>query len=79
MREKSIFSGPITPLLSMLCVLVKILSRGSRKSKQKGIKVLNFTLLIVFDITAVKGLRHDHGPQQFKKKIAREIRVVRCR
>ena len=42
----SVFSGPITLLLSMTCVFMKILSHGSRKRK-KGLMVSNFSLLIV--------------------------------
>ena len=41
------WTGPITHLLLMLCVLMKILSHGSRKRKQKGLMVSNFVLLFV--------------------------------
>ena len=33
------FFGPITHLLSMLCVLMKIVSRPCAKMKKKGLKV----------------------------------------
>ena len=43
----SIFSGPVTLLLSVTCFFMKILSHASRKRKQKGLMVSNFALLIV--------------------------------
>ena len=43
----SIFSGPITHLLSVLRVLMKILSHASAKKKTKGLKVSDFAVLLV--------------------------------
>ena len=44
----SIFSGPITHLLSALWVLMKILSHASLwKRRQKGLRVSNLALLLV--------------------------------
>ena len=43
----SVFSGPITRLLSMLRVLMKIFSQARAKKKTEGFKVLNFALLLV--------------------------------
>ena len=42
----SIFSGPVTHLLSMLHVLMKIHSHASEK-KKKGLRVSDFALLLV--------------------------------
>ena len=56
----SICSGPVTQLLSVMCVLMKILSHASVKKKKKGLRISNFALSFVFfkrhQITAVKGL-----------------------
>ena len=43
----SIFSGPATYVLAILCVLMKVLSHASAKRKQKCISVSNFALLMV--------------------------------
>ena len=56
----SIFSGPVIQLLSVMCILMKILSHASVKKKRKGLRISNFTLLFVVfkrhQIVAVKGL-----------------------
>ena len=54
----SVFSGPITHLLSMLRVLTKILSQARAKKKTKGFKVSNFAHYWLFSssIMPVKGL-----------------------
>ena len=56
--KKSIFSSPVTHLLSVLCVLIKILSHASAKKKKKGRRIWNFALLLIVfnDVMAVKGL-----------------------
>ena len=53
-----IFSGPVTRLLLVLCLLIKILSHASAKKKTKSLKDSNFTLLVVIlsHIMAMKGL-----------------------
>ena len=60
MPANSIFSGPVTQLLSVMCVLMKILSHANVKKKKKGLRILNFALLFVVfkrhQIMAVKGL-----------------------
>ena len=43
-------------LLSMLCLLMKILSHASAKKKTKRFQILHFYLLFLSDITAAKGL-----------------------
>ena len=43
----SVFSSPVTHLLSVLCVLMKILSHTSVKKKTKRLRGSNFTLLLV--------------------------------
>ena len=49
----SIFSGPITHLLSMLCVLMKIPSLASAKKKTKRLKGFKFgTLVGRFQVTS---------------------------
>jgi len=50
--------GPITNLLSVLCILIQPFSRVMRKRNQKCFRIWNFTLWLVFsrDIMAVKGL-----------------------
>ena len=57
----SIFSGPITHLLWMLCVLMKLLSRASvkkkKKKKAKGFWILHFKWSFSRNIVAVKGLK----------------------
>ena len=40
----SIFCGPVTHLLAMLPVLMKILSHVSAKRKRKGLRVSNYPL-----------------------------------
>ena len=59
MQTVSLFSRPITHLLSMLCVLIKFLSHASAKKKTKRLKGSKFRSYLSFssDITAVKGLR----------------------
>ena len=55
MPANSVFSVPVTPLLSMLCtVLMKILPHASAKI---GSRVSNFALLLIVltDVMAVKG------------------------
>ena len=55
--QNSIFFAPITRLLSMLCIVVKVLSRTSAKTKrQKGFRVSNFHWSISSDLMAVKRL-----------------------
>ena len=57
--KNGIFSGPVTHLLSALCVLIKLLSHASVKKKAKRRKGFKFrTLLVILssDIMAVKGL-----------------------
>ena len=44
--KNSIFSGPITHLLSMLCVVIKVLSHASAKRKQNGLKGFKFPTFI---------------------------------
>ena len=55
----SIFSGPITHLPSMLCVLIKILSHASVKKKTKRLMGFEFrtfnVCLFSSDVMAVKG------------------------
>ena len=46
--KQYIFSGPITNLLSVPCVLMPILSRVTRKRKQNCFRMWNFILLPVF-------------------------------
>ena len=43
---KRIFSGPITHLLSVLRVLMKIFSHASAKNETKGLKEVKFRILI---------------------------------
>ena len=43
----SLFSGPVTHLLSMLWVLMKILSQANAKKKTKCLRVSNFVILLV--------------------------------
>ena len=54
----SIFSCPVTPLFSVLCILIKILSHASVNQKRKRPKGLKFHSYWLFssDIVAVKGL-----------------------
>ena len=40
--KNSIFSGPITHLLSVLCVLIKVLLRTGAKKKTKRLKGFKF-------------------------------------
>ena len=51
----SIFSGPITHLFSMQCVLMKILSHAGAKKKTKRLTILHFCWSFSSDIVAVKG------------------------
>ena len=56
----SLFSGSISHLLSLLCVLIKILSHSSAKKKTeklKGFDFRTFSWSCSSDITAVKGLK----------------------
>ena len=53
---KHIFSGPVTHLLSMLCVLMKILSNASAKKKTKRLKGFKFRSFIGRFQVTVKGL-----------------------
>ena len=49
----SIFSGPRTNVISILCVLMKILSRANTKKKTKRLKVFNFrTFIACFQMTS---------------------------
>ena len=51
-------SGHVTYLLSMLCVLIKILSPDSAKKKKNGLRVLNLHFRWSFlNNMAVKGLK----------------------
>ena len=45
--KNRIFSGPVTHLLSMLSVLMKVLSHACVKKKTKRFKVFKFRLLLV--------------------------------
>ena len=47
MATNSMNSGPTSRLLSMRCVLVKILHVPVGKGRQKGLRVSNFALLLV--------------------------------
>ena len=42
----SIFDGPITNLLSILCILIEILSRAHTKGTKKALMVSNLALLL---------------------------------
>ena len=55
---KQLFSGPLTHVLSMLCVFIKLFSHAN--AKQKTERVSNFSLYWLFssDTVAVKGLSH---------------------
>ena len=44
MHLQTVYSGPITHLPSMLCILMKIRSHASSKKKKKGLRVSNFGL-----------------------------------
>ena len=49
MPANSIFSGPIKHLVSMLCVLMKVLSHANAKKLKKDLRISNFAhLLVVF-------------------------------
>ena len=49
----SVFSGPVTHLLLMLCVLMKILSHASAKTKTKRLKGFKFrTFNCRFEVTS---------------------------
>ena len=51
----SIFSGPMTHLLSVLCVSVKILSHASAKKKTKRLKDFKFrTFIGGFQVTSLQ-------------------------
>ena len=54
-----VYSGPVTHLPAVLCVLMKILSQASTKKKKKSLRVLNlnFNRSLLCDIMAVKGLK----------------------
>ena len=60
--ENSIFDGPVTYLLSILCILVEFLSRAHAK-EEKGLNDLKFGTVIgrfasgTLATMAVKGLR----------------------
>ena len=43
----SIFDGPVTNLLSILCILIEILSRAHPKGGRQTLIVLNLALLVV--------------------------------
>ena len=43
-RSSMLYSGPVTHLLSVLCVLMKILSHASAKRKTKGLTVFHDAL-----------------------------------
>ena len=55
---QQLYSGPVTHLLSVLCVLMKILSHASakRKTKRLTLQILNIYVLFSSDIVAVKAL-----------------------
>ena len=53
--KNGIFSGPVTHLLSALCVLIKLLSHASVK-RRKGFKFRTLLVILSSDIMAVKGL-----------------------
>ena len=62
MPANGVFSGAITNLLSILCVLMKILSNANAKKKTKRFKDIIFRTFIVSfssDIMAAKGLRKE--------------------
>ena len=67
----SVFSGPVTHLLSMLWVLVKILLHASAKKKTKNVKVQisQFYWLFSSNVMAVKGLKSTFLESHLKKKI----------
>ena len=44
---KSLFSGPVTILISIVCVLMKICSHAKAKNTQKGLRISNYLLLLV--------------------------------
>ena len=58
MSTNSIFSGPITNLISILWLLMKIRSRGDAKKSEKDYRfeISHFYWLFSNDILAVKGL-----------------------
>ena len=58
--SNSIFSNPVTHLLSMLCVLMKLLLPASVKKKRKGSRVSNFTFIGHF--------KWHHGSEGVKKR-----------
>ena len=46
MPENSVFSGPVTSLFSVLCILMKILSHANAKNKTKRLKDFKFCTFV---------------------------------
>ena len=76
MPTNSIFSGPITHLLSMLRVLMTILSmpvQKKKKKKTKGLKAVRYRFC-----TSLVVLKCHHGSERVNKQTDRKSEIERC-